>query len=43
LSTKPNASQDQIDRLVIGRLARQAVLGREHPPLMWALVARAHA
>ena len=23
LSTKPNASQDQIDRLVIGRLARQ--------------------
>jgi transcriptional regulator with XRE-family HTH domain len=38
LSTKPNASQDQIDRLVIGRLARQAVLGREHPPLMWALI-----
>ena len=38
LSTKPNASQDQIDRLVLGRLARQAVLHREHPPLMYALI-----
>jgi transcriptional regulator with XRE-family HTH domain len=38
LSTKPNAGQDQIDRLVLGRLARQAVLRREHPPLIYALV-----
>ncbi len=38
LATKPNAGQDQIDKLVLGRLARQAVLRREHPPLMYALI-----
>ena len=38
LSTKPNASQDQIGKLVMGRLARQAVLGREQPPLMYVLL-----
>ena len=38
--TKPNAAPDEIEELVAGRLARQAVLGREEPaaPLLWALI-----
>jgi transcriptional regulator with XRE-family HTH domain len=40
LETKPNASDDEIDSLVAGRLARQSVLGRDDPPapLMYALI-----
>lgn len=40
LSTRPNTTADEIDSLVAGRLARQAVLRREDPPapILWALV-----
>jgi len=40
LSTRPNTTNDEIDNLVAGRLARQAVLWREDPPapILWALI-----
>lgn len=40
LSTRPNTTNDEIDNLVAGRLARQAVLWRQDPPapLLWALI-----
>jgi Domain of unknown function (DUF5753) len=40
LSTRPNTTEDEIDGLVEGRLARQAILTRESPPapLLWALI-----
>ena len=40
LSTRPNTTEDEIDGLVEGRLARQAILTRENPPapLLWALM-----
>ena len=40
LETKPNASDDEVETLVPGRLARQSVLGRDDPPapLMYALI-----
>jgi transcriptional regulator with XRE-family HTH domain len=40
LETKPNASDDEVDSLVAGRLARQSVLSREDPPapLVYALI-----
>jgi hypothetical protein len=40
LSTRPNTTNDEIDNLIAGRLARQAVLWREDPPapILWALI-----
>jgi transcriptional regulator with XRE-family HTH domain len=40
LSTRPNTPDDEIDSLVAGRLARQAVLWRDDPPppVLWALI-----
>ncbi len=40
LSTRPNTPEDEIESLVAGRLARQAVLWRDDPPasILWALV-----
>lgn len=40
LSTRPNTSEDEVDNLVAGRLARQAVLSRDEPPaaMLWALI-----
>jgi transcriptional regulator with XRE-family HTH domain len=40
LETKPNASDDEVENLVSGRVTRQSVLGRDDPPapLMYALV-----
>lgn len=38
LETKPNASDDVIDGDVSNRLARQSVLSREGPPLVWTLI-----
>jgi transcriptional regulator with XRE-family HTH domain len=40
LGTRPNTPEDEIDNLVAGRLARQAVLRRTDPPasILWALV-----
>jgi hypothetical protein len=38
LSTRPNTSEDEVESLVAARLARQEVLSREDPPLVWALL-----
>ncbi|HEY3953685.1 MAG TPA: helix-turn-helix transcriptional regulator [Streptosporangiaceae bacterium] len=40
LSTRPNTPEDEVENLVVGRLARQAVLQRDDPPapILWALV-----
>ena len=38
LATRPNTSQDKIGDLVAARLARQDVLARENPPLLWVLI-----
>jgi Domain of unknown function (DUF5753) len=38
LETKPNANGDVIDGDVANRLARQSVLTREEPPLVWTLI-----
>ena len=40
LATRPNTAEDEVDNLVVARLARQEVLSREDPPapLLWALI-----
>jgi transcriptional regulator with XRE-family HTH domain len=38
LETKPNATEEVIDGDVAARLARQAVLSREAPPVLWTLI-----
>jgi transcriptional regulator with XRE-family HTH domain len=40
LATRPNTAEDEIDNLVEGRLARQAIVTRDDPPppLLWALI-----
>jgi transcriptional regulator with XRE-family HTH domain len=38
LATKPNASADVIEADVSNRLARQALLGRQEPPMLWVLL-----
>lgn len=38
LATRPNTSDDEVDDLVAARLARQAVLDRDDPPLLWAVI-----
>ena len=38
LETKPNATEDVVDSDVSNRLARQAVLSREEPPILWTLI-----
>jgi transcriptional regulator with XRE-family HTH domain len=38
LATRPNTSEDEVDELVAARLARQAVLERDDPPLLWAVM-----
>jgi transcriptional regulator with XRE-family HTH domain len=38
LETKPNANDDVIDGDVSNRLARQSVLSRDEPPLIWTLI-----
>jgi transcriptional regulator with XRE-family HTH domain len=38
LATKPNASGDVIEADVSNRLARQAVLSRQEPPMLWVLL-----
>jgi len=38
LATRPNASEEEIEDLVAARLARQAILGRDDPPLLWAVM-----
>ena len=40
MATRPHTAEDEIDNLVIARLARQSVLTRDDPPapLLWALI-----
>lgn len=38
LATLPNTTEDELDQLVTARLARQVILDREHPPLLWAVI-----
>ena len=38
LETQPNTSSEQVNKLLEGRLLRQATLDREHPPLMYVLL-----
>jgi hypothetical protein len=38
LETRPNTSGDEIEDLVAARLARQAILEREDPPLLWVVI-----
>lgn len=40
LETKPNSTDDEVEDLIAGRLARQSVLSRDEPrpPVLWALI-----
>lgn len=38
LSTRVGESREQIDAMVVARLARQEILSREHPPTCWFIV-----
>lgn len=38
LETRPNATEGVIDADVSNRLARQSVLSREEPPMVWTLI-----
>lgn len=38
LSTRPNTTADELDELIESRLARQAVLTRDNPPVCWFLI-----
>jgi len=38
LSARPNTSQEDVDELVAARMARQAILYRDDPPLVWAVI-----
>jgi hypothetical protein len=38
LSTRMGATREELDEAVAGRMERQRVLGREHPPDLWVIV-----
>jgi transcriptional regulator with XRE-family HTH domain len=38
LATRPNTSEEETDDLVVARLDRQAILERDDPPLLWAVL-----
>jgi transcriptional regulator with XRE-family HTH domain len=38
LATRPNTTEDEVDELVAIRLGRQAILDRDDPPLLWAVI-----
>jgi transcriptional regulator with XRE-family HTH domain len=38
LAARPNTTSDEVDDLVAARLARQLVLNRDNPPLLWVLI-----
>lgn len=38
LATRPNTSEDEIEQLTTARLDRQAILERDNPPLLWAVI-----
>jgi len=38
LSTRMGVSEDEVDQLVTARLERQAILERDEPPLLWAVI-----
>lgn len=37
-AARPDISDDELDQIVSGRLARQTALTREHPPLVWVII-----
>jgi len=38
LSSRPNTSHDDIEELVTARMARQVILERAEPPVLWAVI-----
>jgi transcriptional regulator with XRE-family HTH domain len=38
LSTRPNTTEDEIDELLTARMARQEILSRDDPPLLYVLL-----
>ena len=38
LATRPNSTEEEIEDLVTARLARQAILERDDPPLLWVVI-----
>ena len=38
LGTRPNTTLDQLDDMMSARMARQAILERDNPPMMWVVV-----
>jgi transcriptional regulator with XRE-family HTH domain len=38
LSGRPNTTEAEVDELVAARMERQAILERDRPPLLWAIV-----
>lgn len=38
LAARPNTSADEVEDLVAARMTRQAILERDHPPLLWVLI-----
>ena len=38
LSTRPHTTSDELESLVAARLARQVVLDRKDPPLLWVVL-----
>ena len=38
LGTRPNTTPDELDDMVAARLARQAILDRDNPPMLWVVV-----
>jgi transcriptional regulator with XRE-family HTH domain len=38
LSTRMGATEEELDEAVAGRMDRQRVLGRDHPPELWAIL-----
>jgi transcriptional regulator with XRE-family HTH domain len=38
LATRPNTSEDEVEQLTSARIDRQAILDRDSPPLLWAVI-----
>jgi transcriptional regulator with XRE-family HTH domain len=38
LSTRMGATEEELDEAVAGRMDRQRILGRDHPPELWAIL-----
>lgn len=38
LATRPNSTEEETEDLVAARMARQAILERDDPPLLWVVI-----